>query len=88
MRAVRENRDYGSAVRARYQKPRDLIGRSPLRGMSFPMILRPIDSNGDILPVDDYSYSGYSSTPGIKIIVVSYAGARVAFVVTVYPAAP
>ncbi|MBP5237576.1 MAG: bacterial Ig-like domain-containing protein [Clostridia bacterium] len=50
--------------------------------------LQIVYANGDILPVDDYSYSGYSSTPGIKIIVVSYAGARVAFVVTVYPAAP
>ena len=48
--------------------------------------LQIVYSNGDILPVENYSYSGYSSTPGVKIIVVSYAGARVAFVVTVYPA--
>ena len=41
--------------------------------------------NGDILPVTDYSFSGYSSTAGVKIIVVSYGGARVAFVVTVFP---
>ena len=48
--------------------------------------LNIVYQNGDVLPVTDYAYSGYSSTPGIKIIVVSYAGARVAFVVTVYPA--
>lgn len=48
--------------------------------------LKIVYQNGDVFTVTDYGYSGYSSTPGIKIIVVSYAGARVAFVVTVYPA--
>ncbi len=42
--------------------------------------------NGQTETAENYSFSGYSSTPGVKIIVVSYGNAKTAFPVTVYPA--
>ena len=42
--------------------------------------------NGDIDIVDDYTYSGYDPTPGIKIITVECGDFRTSFSVTVYPA--
>jgi len=53
-----------------------------LTGFSLMIVYQ----NGDILPAEDYTYTGYTPTPGVKIIVVSCAGAKVAFVVTVFPA--
>ncbi|MDD4124555.1 MAG: bacterial Ig-like domain-containing protein [Eubacteriales bacterium] len=42
--------------------------------------------NGQTEIIENYSYSGYSSTPGVKIVVVSHNDAKTAFTVTVFPA--
>jgi hypothetical protein len=53
-----------------------------LTGLSIGMTYE----NGQTETSTDYSYTGYSTTPGVKIIVISCAGAKIAFTVTVYPA--
>ena len=42
--------------------------------------------NSEREQIENYSYSGYSSTSGVKIIIVSYNTAKIAFTVTVFPA--
>ena len=47
------------------------------------LIINAIYDNGDIEPITDYEYSGYTSSVGEKTIIVTYGGKSVTFLVTV-----
>lgn len=75
-------------------------GRAFLQILSFPdkteylegeeldmtgFVLQAVYENGKIEKPLDYTFGGYSSRSGVKIIVVEYEGSKTAFTVTVYP---
>lgn len=68
---------------ASYPDKTEYIQGETLDMTGFSLFIEYAD--GEKVQIENYTYSGYSSEPGVKVIVVGFEGAKAAFLVTVYP---